>query len=455
MELVLEARLFWFDTGLEVRSFPDQDVVTLGDEAGADRLGQMTPCDLSAPALELPLGRYPLCARRPGDPSRWDILFHRSMQGVRYRRDGSAEILTAGDAPGPLPGTCRVPLEPGEVCILAHGTSSPALRSFRIELRYVRRERLAVPPLASRLPYAWLNALLFSFFVGSLSLAALLSAKVGGGLGDDALILHPFRAGELRLVQQKPTKTAPLPEPMELHPNQNAPALTGAGAPRRSPKTPEVKAPGADRTIAKATLEQLFGGESARGRMFGTGQLSRGVEDTLGALTQRATAGNDDGIGGVTLRGEGPDGADRPVAVPLSDHYVPQGSGRGPREQLKKTQVEDCVGCGELDIRPRNVHLIGGLDKAEIRSVIDKNYEAVRFCYSYELVRTPSLAGKVRFEWVIDAEGAVRGLRVEEKSEGFEAVAACVAKKIAAWRFPKPRGGGEVVVHYPFVFNAH
>jgi len=32
-------------------------------------------------------------------------------------------------------------------------------------------------------------------------------------------------------------------------------------------------------------------------------------------------------------------------------------------------------------------------------------------------------------------------------------VETCVTRRIAQWIFPKPKGGGMVVVKYPFIFN--
>jgi hypothetical protein len=31
---------------------------------------------------------------------------------------------------------------------------------------------------------------------------------------------------------------------------------------------------------------------------------------------------------------------------------------------------------------------------------------------------------------------------------------ACLEEKVMRWRFPAPRGGGVVIVRYPFVFRA-
>jgi hypothetical protein len=33
-------------------------------------------------------------------------------------------------------------------------------------------------------------------------------------------------------------------------------------------------------------------------------------------------------------------------------------------------------------------------------------------------------------------------------------VADCVLARVRRWRFPEPKGGGEVVVTYPWIFSA-
>lgn len=452
-QLLLEVRLAWFDTALEVRHFSEQEVVTLGDEPAPGRGGAPVPCDLEAPALALPLGRYPLFRRRPD--GRYDLVLHQSLSGVLFRPGGAEIPLGAGSSfpPADLPGSSIVPLEPGDFLWLVHGT-------LRLEARYVRRAQYQPPPLLERLNYAWVNTLIVVSAAVLLLVGAFLATPQRSGAVDELLSLRSLHEGRVIYTQAKPPKkpeALPLPSPAAPRgaaPTASAPPV-GAGRPANAERPPELRGQAKDHAIAQSTLRQLFGEKGQdRGKIFGDGKLSEGMQDAIGALTPRASAG--EGIGGVMLRGDGPDGDDRPRAVPLGAAERPgPGGGGGPKEKLVKTAGNPCVGCGEIDIRrAKNVHLIGGIDKDLIKQVIDANYEQVRYCYNLELVRANGLIGKVRYEWVIGAEGQVSSVRVEEQSPGMDAVASCVARKIAGWRFPKPKGGGEVVVHYPFVFNA-
>ena len=77
----------------------------------------------------------------------------------------------------------------------------------------------------------------------------------------------------------------------------------------------------------------------------------------------------------------------------------------------------------------------------------------VRSCYESELARTPGLGGKVTMQWTIDADGHVTQASTADTQMNNAAVQACLASRIKGWSFPRPKGGGIVVVNYPFVFK--
>jgi hypothetical protein len=56
-------------------------------------------------------------------------------------------------------------------------------------------------------------------------------------------------------------------------------------------------------------------------------------------------------------------------------------------------------------------------------------------------------------KWVINCEGkVVQVTRVESQMKNAT-VEDCIAAHIKTWVFPKPAGGGTVVVNQPFVFK--
>ncbi len=95
----------------------------------------------------------------------------------------------------------------------------------------------------------------------------------------------------------------------------------------------------------------------------------------------------------------------------------------------------------------------GSLDKEIIRRVVRQHRNEVRYCYEKELQKDPNLGGKVDVKFVIAATGKVQSAVVAGSTMGNAAVEGCIAKKVKRWVFPQPKGGGIVVVKYPFVFT--
>ncbi len=97
--------------------------------------------------------------------------------------------------------------------------------------------------------------------------------------------------------------------------------------------------------------------------------------------------------------------------------------------------------------------ILGSLDKAVIRRVVQAHLAQVRYCYEKELARTPGLRGKVVMKWVINGTGKVSQAQTADTTLRNPNVEACLATKIKTWKFPTPAGGGFVIINYPFVFS--
>lgn len=93
----------------------------------------------------------------------------------------------------------------------------------------------------------------------------------------------------------------------------------------------------------------------------------------------------------------------------------------------------------------------GSLDKDIIRRIVRAHINEVRSCYSAGLAKDPDLNGQVTVEFVIGADGLV-GEAQPVNSDDFQdqEVVECIAKAAESWKFPKPQGGGKVIVTYPF-----
>ena len=94
----------------------------------------------------------------------------------------------------------------------------------------------------------------------------------------------------------------------------------------------------------------------------------------------------------------------------------------------------------------------GSLDKEVIRGVIRSHVDDVQRCYQSELAETPDLFGKIMVRFTITASGKVSESAVESSTMRNALVETCTVAAVRRWGFPKPEGGGIVIVSYPFVF---
>jgi len=77
---------------------------------------------------------------------------------------------------------------------------------------------------------------------------------------------------------------------------------------------------------------------------------------------------------------------------------------------------------------------------------------AVKFCYERQLIKEPTLHGKVLVNFIIDRDGSVREARVDGSTLKNAEVEEYLLSRVGRWVFPAPRGG-IVNVKYPFVFR--
>jgi hypothetical protein len=96
----------------------------------------------------------------------------------------------------------------------------------------------------------------------------------------------------------------------------------------------------------------------------------------------------------------------------------------------------------------------GGLDKDLIRRVVRAHINEVRYCYNKGLTQDPNLKGRVAVQFQINGVGKVPTAVVSESDLKDASVANCIVQSVRRWSFPKPEGGGTVIVTYPFVLQA-
>jgi TonB family protein len=130
-------------------------------------------------------------------------------------------------------------------------------------------------------------------------------------------------------------------------------------------------------------------------------------------------------------------------------NYGHSEGGLGPKKRtvLPNVSMAPCVpgaaGCG--------AH--GVLDRELVRREIRKHIKEIEYCYEQQLVRAPTLAGRVAVRFVIAPTGTVAAAVIAESSLGNLRVESCVTQSVRRWQFPVAQQAGTTIVTYPFVFS--
>ena len=95
----------------------------------------------------------------------------------------------------------------------------------------------------------------------------------------------------------------------------------------------------------------------------------------------------------------------------------------------------------------------GGLSKDQIAAVINRHIGEVIYCYEKGLQVKPGLSGRVGVKFTINGSGVVSTAAVGSSSINSAQVEGCVVNRLRGWHFPKPIGGVNVKVQYPFVLK--
>lgn len=94
-----------------------------------------------------------------------------------------------------------------------------------------------------------------------------------------------------------------------------------------------------------------------------------------------------------------------------------------------------------------------GLNPKVVQETIVAHYPFIQKCYT-SAIGKDGHAGVVKAHFIIDKNGTVNNLRLVDESLGTDRLDTCLKKEVSAISFPKPKGGVDVVVSYPFKFEA-
>ena len=176
-------------------------------------------------------------------------------------------------------------------------------------------------------------------------------------------------------------------------------------------------------------------------------------DDVWGGLTG-TEVGEAYGVGGLGLVGTGRGGGGTGEGtIGLGNTgLIGKGGGGGTGSGYGKGSGAGFGGRGKRvpQVRQAKAQVQGALDRDIIRRIVRAHINEVRSCYNAGLTKNPNLQGRVAVNFVITGTGKVGSSVVQESTIKDSSVGNCIAKAVKRWTFPKPRGGGNVIVTYPF-----
>jgi TonB family protein len=223
-------------------------------------------------------------------------------------------------------------------------------------------------------------------------------------------------------------------------------------APKRETRTAPKGDPN-NKDQARMMAQRIFGPGSGGGisTIFGHNGLGGELKAAMGHMFG-SRPGDAYGLGGMGLRGSGSGGGGVGDTIGIGGIGT---KGRGGGIGAYGTGTGYLSGKGSInpEITASEPEVQGSLDKELIRQVIHRNRNQIRYCYEAQLTRHPKLNGKVAIKFIITSQGTVSTSQVAQSTLSNPELEQCIASRVQTWQFPKPKGGGVVIVTYPFLLK--
>ena len=220
------------------------------------------------------------------------------------------------------------------------------------------------------------------------------------------------------------------------------------------------RAKGTKVAMAKATVDKQIAESAgiladlntmdANNNMFGTGGIGVGASSFVGGVIG-SQYGNQYGAGGLGSRGSGLGGGGTGEGL---GGLGTRGRGRGASGYGSGGGYFGRKSSGTPGMTTGDPIILGALDKSVIDRVIKQHLAQIRYCYQKELNKNPSLYGKIVIKFVIAKDGSVSSAKTNTTSMNNPIVENCICQRFMRFKFPQPKGGGIVIVTYPFVFKS-
>lgn len=445
--LQLDVRLSWGDQQIGVGHFDVQSKVTVGTAAGVD---------FEVAARHLSGDSFPLLERVDGT---WMLSFTSAMDGELVTEKGAqrlADLAKSGKARPGDAGVFQLPIE-------SHEAAWVDLGNIRAEVCFRPTPRRAAVPFAQKLDYPFLNVfVVVAFLVLGTVVAASNGAHDADTVQDD---LHSNEARWAKTLFQAPKRQYnPFFDKLSLKapkdPGQTAAKAAGEEGKMGKRDAPERNTRSAPRAIDPKDKEQVKnqgilamlgkGQNAGLSTIFGTGGLGGDLKGAIGGITGNSV-GDAHGFGGLGLKGTGPGGGGSGNTIGVGAVGT---KGRGGGMGSFGSGVGGLGKKGSSDVQISSSEaVIVGYDKELVRRVVHSHHAQLRYCYESELVRNPTMSGKITVKWVIGSQGAVTQVSTVGSTLNNARVESCLNARVKSWNFPPPKGGGIAVVTYPFVFR--
>ncbi len=195
-------------------------------------------------------------------------------------------------------------------------------------------------------------------------------------------------------------------------------------------------------------LKKKGGGTGDNASSVFGGSAMTSLDQSLESLN-RSGMNDSGGFGGLGTRGGGPGGAGGGLGL---GGMGTAGYGRGGGVGTGSVKIGH-RGKARVRIRKGRTRIIGGLSQEVVGRYIKRYWAQFKFCYERELSKNPNLYGKITSTFTIAGNGRVTEAQVMKSTMNNATVEQCILRVIRRIRFPTPKGGGEVIVTYPFMFT--
>ncbi len=411
----------------------------------------------SAPGCDFAMGDS-----KTGSPRfevvRWDkggatVRFTGKMKGELHRKQGD-EVLTLEQVKEQ-----RIASSDGDgYAVNLHNDDFiwVDLGNVVLEVFFQPQPKAVFVPFAETIDFTALNIFLVMFFLGALFVITALNREAEGDDLADDLDSNQARIAKLLI---KPPEKNPLLEAFKKKKESGEIAqkhkdAEGQMGKKDAPKRSAHAAPKGDpnnKDQARLLVQKVFGGGGGISTIFGHQGLGGELKSAMGNMFG-AAPGDAQGFGGLGLRGSGSGGGGLGDTIGIGGIGT-KGRGGGTGGYGSGVGVLGGKQGVDIGITSSEPTVMGSLDKELIRKVIHANRQQIRYCYEMQLNRFPNLAGKVAVKFIISATGSVASSNVAQSTVSNAELETCVAGRVKTWQFPKPKGGGVVIVTYPFIFS--